>query len=159
MPPPFPEFICPSYLRSSRYVQRLAEEHNAAVASTKESRRQARHVFYNKDNPPSAPLSTSSSGVNLSKLSTTYGRPSAQDQIDRISIIDLEEGLDRLPSAWSNTDKCSGLDVLNGGVEVKFTGATKTSDEAASIRSDHSMPKDVGLYYFEVTVLSRGKEG
>lgn len=53
----------------------------------------------------------------------------------------------------------SGLEILADGTEVRFNGVTKNSDEAASVRTEHPMPKEVGLYYFEVTVLSRGKDG
>lgn len=36
---------------------------------------------------------------------------------------------------------------------------TKTQDEAASVRSDHPMPRECGIYYFEITILSRHKDG
>jgi hypothetical protein len=65
----------------------------------------------------------------------------------------------KLPTCWSETDKWPGLELSARGTEVKFTGSTKTGDEAASIRSDHPIPKEVGIYYFEVTILSRGKDG
>lgn len=159
---PPPKFICPSYLRSSRHVQRLAEKHESAsppqAASPLAATRPGKHVYYTDDNPPPAPLSASSSTVSLSKSPSSHGRPSAQD-IERPPPLVIEQDLKKLPSAWSETDKCSGLEVSNAGTEVKFTGATKTSDEAAAIRSDHPIPKEVGLYYFEVTILSRGKEG
>lgn len=159
IPAPAPDFICPSYLRNSRYAERLAEEHRAAVNAAKESRRQGKHIYHSKDNPSSASLSTSSSGVNLPKLASGFGRSPLQDAIESLPPMKLDEGLKKLPSCWSETDKCSGLDLLNGGTEVRFAGQTKTSDEAAAIRSDYPMPKEVGLYYFEVTILSRGKEG
>ncbi|KAL1302833.1 hypothetical protein AAFC00_003166 [Neodothiora populina] len=155
--PHAPEFTCPSYLRTSRYAERLAEEHRSAIDATRESRRRGRHVYYSNDNPPSASLSASSSSANLQKLPTSYLR--THDHIDRLPTSHAEEPLKKLPTVWSDTDKCSGLEVLNGGSEVRFAGQTKTSDEAAAIRSDHPIPKEVGLFYFEVTILSRGKEG
>ena len=154
---PTPDFICPSYLRNSRHVERLHTEHLTAVATAKESHRQGKHVYYNRENPPSASMSTSSSGVNLPKLSSPFGRPPAHDVIDPVAYP--ESGLSKLPSCWSDIDKCPGLDISNDGLDVKFQGQTKTSDEAAAIRSDHPMPREVGLFYFEVTIISRGKEG
>lgn len=152
-----PDFVCPSYLRNSRYVQRLAEEHRTAVAAASESQRQAKHhVYYGKDNPSSAAVSASSSGVNLPRLSAGLARTPVQDPDHSFRPDDR---LAKLPSCWSDTDKCSGLELLNDGSEVRFQGQTKTNDEAAAIRSDHPMPKEVGLFYFEVTILSRGKEG
>lgn len=69
-----------------------------------------------------------------------------------------DESLHPLPTRFSQTDKCPGLEILASGSEVRFNGITKTSDEAASVRSDHHIPKEVGIFYFEVTILSRSKD-
>lgn len=53
----------------------------------------------------------------------------------------------------------NGLELLADGTEARFVGVTKTQDEAAAVRSDHPMPKQCGIYYYEVTILSRGKDG
>ncbi|KAK3701636.1 hypothetical protein LTR37_015387 [Vermiconidia calcicola] len=93
-------------------------------------------------------------------LSQHIHRPGpVQDVIERMPYMRDEEKSHPLPSRWSDDDRMSGLEVLAEGTEVRFTGVTKTSDEAASVRSDQPMPKEVGLYYFEVTILSRGKDG
>lgn len=82
-----------------------------------------------------------------------------QDVIERPppSAAD-EERLHPLPSRWSEDDKWTGLEVLAGGTEARFNGVTKSSDEAAAVRSDWPMPKEVGIFYFEVTILSRVKD-
>jgi hypothetical protein len=64
-----------------------------------------------------------------------------------------------LPSKWNESDKFPGLEITSDGLEVKFTGMAKASDEAAAVRADHPMPRACGIYYYEVTILSRGKEG
>jgi hypothetical protein len=51
------------------------------------------------------------------------------------------------------------MEILAEGGEVRFNGITKTQDDAAAVRSDYPMPRQVGIYYFEVTILSRAKEG
>lgn len=152
------EFMCPSYLRNSRYVQRLEAEHKAEVAAMLEHR-QGRNLYHNKDNSTPS-LSTSSSAVNLhTKASSSHPRAPAHDVTDRTKHSEPGEILNKLPTRWSDTDKCHGLDITGEGLEVRFQGVTKTSDDAATIRSDHPMPKEVGIYYFEVTIQSRGKEG
>lgn len=147
-----PPFFTPSYLRRSRHVQRLQRSWDEHVAELRE------HASLN---PPKAPsLSTQSSNVNLNKMHASHiHRPAVQDVIERLPPPTEEDRSRPLPSRWSEEDKMNGLEVLNDGQEVRFGGITKTTDEAASIRSDHPMPKECGLYYFEVTILSRGKDG
>lgn len=158
--PSAPNFVCPSYLRESRYVRRLEDEHRAAITAAKERQRQGKQHPHSKDNP-SGLMSTSSSGVNLPKLSSSSSTKTLLNEvIERIPPAKSDDdSLKKLPSSWSESDKCPGLELLNQGTEARFQGQTKTSDEAAAIRSDHPIPRDVGLYYFEVTILSRGKEG
>jgi hypothetical protein len=65
-----------------------------------------------------------------------------------------------LPSRWSNSDKYSALELTNGGLELRYPGpANKHDHEAAAVRADHPMPPQCGIYYFEVTILSKPKEG
>lgn len=65
-----------------------------------------------------------------------------------------------LPSRWSDSERHLGLDLSNGGLETRYMGpGSKNDQEAASIRADHPMPPQCGIYYFEITVLSKPKEG
>lgn len=65
-----------------------------------------------------------------------------------------------LPSRWSDTDKYPMLETIHGGLEVRYTGPLNKHDhEAAAVRADHAMPPQCGIYYFEITVLSKPKEG
>ncbi|KAK4895336.1 hypothetical protein LTR27_006679 [Elasticomyces elasticus] len=148
-------FFTPSYLRQSRHVQRLHRAYDEHVAELQE------HARLNPPKPQS--LSASSSNVNLHKMHAAHvhqQRPVVQDILERHPP--LSEEVDRshpLPTRWSEEDKMVGLEIQGEGTEVRFGGVTKTSDEAASIRVDHPMPKECGIYYFEVTILSRGKDG
>ena len=151
-------FFTPSYLKRSRHVERLRkswEEHlqelreNAAAQPTAPA--------------PKPTLSARSSNTNLSKLHTSHHRLGVvQDVIERIPPPTEEDKSHPLPSRWSEDDRMQGLEILGErgeGNEVRFNGVAKGDHEAASVRADHPMPKEVGMYYFEVTVLSRGKEG
>ncbi len=150
-----PAFFTPSYLRSSRHVQRLQLAWDEHMSELREEAQR------NPPPPPKQPsLSTSSSNVNLNKMHAQHiHRPPVQDVIERLPPLSEEDKTHPLPSRWSEGDHMNGLEVLADGSEVRFTGVTKSQDEAASVRADHHMPKEVGLYYFEVTVLSRGKDG
>jgi hypothetical protein len=58
---------------------------------------------------------------------------------------------------------CLDLDkkliVKNGGVRVEYKGSGKTHKDAASVRSDCQIPAACGIYYFEVKVISKGRDG
>lgn len=169
-----PPLFTPSYLKFSRHAQRLRTAYEEHLAELREN------MALNLQQPPisaTAPprrhsLSASSSHASLN--SKMHGAPyhtqrgPVQDVIERkppLSAIEEElKGINPLPTQWSETDKASGLEVLATGTEVRFNGLNnarpeKREDEAASIRSDKPIPKEVGLYYFEVTILSRGKDG
>ncbi|KEQ76075.1 SPRY-domain-containing protein [Aureobasidium namibiae CBS 147.97] len=146
-PPSPPLFIRPSYLRNSRHVERLETQHTVELAEFDQLRRH-----------PQSASSSQDLSANIGSATIHRSRKDLiQDYIARNPL--RTNAPKKLPTCWSDIDKWPGLELLAGATEVKFTGSTKTSDEAAAIRSDHPMPKEVGIYYFEVTVLSRGKEG
>ncbi|KAK5121297.1 hypothetical protein LTR85_005463 [Meristemomyces frigidus] len=149
-----PPFFTPSYLRQSRHVQRLRRAYDEHVSELQE------HARMSPPEPP--PLSTWSSVNSLHKMHASHlhhHRPAVKDVIERLPPPSEEDRSHPLPSRWSEDDRMSGLEILAEGTEVRFGGVTKTSDEAASIRSDYPMPRECGLYYFEVTIISRGKDG
>ncbi|THV54202.1 hypothetical protein BGAL_0032g00300 [Botrytis galanthina] len=144
-------FFVPSYLRGSKYVQKLEEAHKAKVLAHRDG-----------SAPSSQPnsLSTSASSVNLHAKMVPSHRGRPYDLVEKTPLIE-DETLSPLPSKWSTTDKFGALEVTSDGFEVKLTGPKSMNDrdnEASAIRSDHPMPPQCGIYYFEVTVLSRKRE-
>lgn len=73
----------------------------------------------------------------------------------------VDESLTPLPKSWSNHDEDldKKLIVKNGGVRVEYKGSGKTHKDAASVRSDCQIPAACGIYYFEVKVISKGRDG
>ena len=69
-----------------------------------------------------------------------------------------EEGPTLLPMRWDLIDKCHGIEVFGDGLDIRYNGSSKTSDDAAAIRSDQPIPKQCGIYYYEVTIISKNKE-
>ncbi|KAG9248564.1 hypothetical protein BJ878DRAFT_487382 [Calycina marina] len=144
-------FFTPSYLRGSKHVQTLEEAHKAKVLSYKEGQAST-------SQPGS--LSTSASSTSLHTKMAPSHRGMTYDLIEKMPPLE-EETLAPLPSKWNVMDKDAGLEVLSEGLEVKFSGSKWTLErdhEASSIRSDHPMPSQCGIYYFEVTVMSRRRE-
>ncbi|THC98715.1 hypothetical protein EYZ11_001778 [Aspergillus tanneri] len=142
-------FFTPSYLRNSRYISRL----DAARRSKLTSQRDA---VCSSSTPN--PLSTSSSQASLPRIAPSH-RGMTYDIIEREPPSD-DDHLMPLPTRWNDTDKYAGLELTNGGLEVRYTGPVNKHDhEAAAVRADNPMPPQCGIYYFEITIHSKPKEG
>jgi len=144
-------FFIPSYLRDSKYMEKLEETHKAKLAAQ-------------RDEPPArssnpGSLSTSSSSVSLHKMAPSH-RGMTYEIIERQPEVE-EDGLAQLPSKWAEIDKHAVLEIAPDGLDVKYVGPSKVSDhEAAATRTDHPMPPQCGIYYYEVNIISsKGKEG
>lgn len=146
------QFIIPSYLRGSKYVQKLEEAHKAKLAAQKEA-----HSVHSSQ-PGS--LSTSASSINLHTKMAPSHRGMTYDLIEKAPPLE-DEMLAPLPSKWNNEDKFPILEVLSDGQEVKLIGPKperNVEHEAYAVRADHSMPPQCGIYYFEVTIITRKRE-
>lgn len=146
------QFFIPSYLRGSKHVQKLAEIHRAKLMARRDT------PSAHSSQPGS--LSTSNSSANLNAKLAPSHRGMTYDLIEKAPPLE-DDGLAPLPSKWNTHDKHASLEVLGDGQEVKFTGTRSSSDrdlDASSIRSDHPIPTQCGIYYFEVTILSRKRE-
>lgn len=143
-------FFEPSYLKGSKYMEKLRAAHKAKLAA------QADEALTRSSKPGS--LSTSSSSVSLHKMAPSH-RGMTYEIIERQPEVE-DDGVTALPSKWAETDKIAGLEISADGQDVKFVGPSKTLDhEAASTRSDNPMPSQCGIYYYEVSIISKGKEG
>lgn len=143
-------FFVPSYLRSSKYVARLAAAHRSKLASQRES------LSTHSSNQPS--LSASSSHVNLPRMAPSH-RGMTYDIIEN-NTPNNDDSLMPLPSRWNEADKFGGLDLLGDGLEVRYMGQlNKHEHEAAAVRGDNPMPPQCGIYYFEITILAKPKDG
>lgn len=147
---PAASLLTPSYLRNSRYIARLDAARRTKLASQRDA--------VGSSSTPNNPLSTSSSQASLPRIAPSH-RGMTYDIIEREPPGD-EDHLLPLPSRWSDGDKYAGLELTNGGLEVRYTGpVNKHEHEAAAVRADNPMPPQCGIYYFEITILSKPKEG
>lgn len=145
-------FFTPSYLRDSRYMHKLEDAYRAKVMAHKDG------PSAQSSQPGS--LSTSASSMSLQTKTVPSHRGLAYDVIEKAPPIE-DETVCPLPSRWNSNDKNGGLEVLSDGQEVRFTGPKATPErdhEACSIRADHFMPQQCGIYYYEVNILSRKRE-
>ncbi|KAI0144085.1 SPRY domain-containing protein [Hypoxylon sp. NC0597] len=143
-------FFTPSYLRGSNYMQKLEEAHKAKQAQ-KETQQQL-------GNGLPAGVTTTGSLANktpASHLGMTY------DLIERAPAIEDDHSVPPLPTRWNKDDKHGALEVSADGQEVKYVATRNSREqdhETCAIRADHPMPWQAGIYYFEVTLLSRRRD-
>lgn len=144
-------FFTPSYLGGSTYIQKLEDAHKAKQAQ-KEGQQQASGGSGLPTGPSSTPSMTSKP---TSHLGMTY------DLIERTPFLEDDDSIAPLPTRWNKDDKHGGLEVMGDGQEVKYTAPRPTGErdfEACAIRADHPMPPQAGIYYFEVSILSRKRD-
>jgi hypothetical protein len=141
-----PSFFTPSYLQNSRYISRL------------ESAQRTRQLAAHRESSTAPSLSASSSHVNLHRMATSH-RPLLHDAVEKDLATTENQQPQPLPTCWNDGDKHNGLDLLNDGLEVRYIGHQhKIDHEAASVRADHPMPREAGMYYYETTILAKPKD-
>jgi len=64
-----------------------------------------------------------------------------------------------LPRSWSQQDKFTYLGLSQNNLRVHYKGVGKSHKDAASVRATHPIPAACGLYYFEVKIVSKGRDG
>jgi hypothetical protein len=143
-----PPFFVPSYLRGSKHAEKLQEAHRAKVAAQRD--------YKSTHSSNAGSLSTSSSSVNLHKMAPSY-RGLTHEIVERAPVFVDEPA--PWPTRWNEGDKFAQLDIEDNGRQAKFSGTQKTHDEAAAVRADFPMPRQCGIYYYEATVISKGKDG
>lgn len=72
------------------------------------------------------------------------------------------EDVTKLPQAWSNEAKATPLGLTCDKLGCYFRGSGRRDEDekyAASVRTDHFIPPSCLIYYFEITFISKGREG
>lgn len=71
----------------------------------------------------------------------------------------VNENESPLPRSWSPKDKFSYIGLSQNNLRVHYKGHGKTPKDAASVRATHPIPAACGVYYFEVKIISKGRDG
>lgn len=142
-------FFVPSYLQGSSYIQKLEEAHRA-LQSQREDEQQ-----------PASLLQPGQSTISLPGKGPTSHRGMKNVVIERAPPFEDDDGVAPLPTRWNREDKSGMIEVLGDGLELKLPGPRSTREhehEVSGIRSDHPIPIQAGLYYYEVTVVPRKRD-
>ncbi|OMH84392.1 Ran-binding protein 10 [Zancudomyces culisetae] len=67
----------------------------------------------------------------------------------------------KFPNRWNRKDSHSTVKVISGkrGLQVDYVGKGKDDADAGMVRTNYAIPKEAGIFYFEVRVISQGQEG
>ncbi|XP_060520448.1 ran-binding protein 9 isoform X2 [Cylas formicarius] len=71
----------------------------------------------------------------------------------------VNESKTPLPRAWSPKEKYGYIGLSQGNLRVHYKGHGNSHRDAASIQAPHPIPAACGLYYFEVKIVSKGRDG
>ncbi|XP_059610165.1 ran-binding proteins 9/10 homolog isoform X1 [Phlebotomus argentipes] len=95
-----------------------------------------------------------------SQSSQSSSKSSAQP-VDRFKLLYMNVNEDEtpLPRSWSSQDKCNTIGLTQNNLRVHYKGIGKSHNDAASVRTAHPIPATCGLYYFEVKIISKGRDG
>jgi len=80
---------------------------------------------------------------------------------ERLKILypTVNEAETPLPRCWSVKDKFNYIGLSHNNLRVQYKGNGKTHKEASSVRATHPIPASCGIYYFEVKIVSKGRDG
>ncbi|XP_017077787.1 ran-binding proteins 9/10 homolog isoform X2 [Drosophila eugracilis] len=136
--------------------------------------RRTRHFYSNNGShfsndmfPSHAPRSstqTSSPRVGGRRHHSTTAATSNSPQhqgVDPLRLLypNVNESETPLPRCWSPHDKCLSIGLSQNNLRVTYKGVGKQHSDAASVRTAYPIPSSCGLYYFEVRIISKGRNG
>ncbi len=81
------------------------------------------------------------------------------DERLRILYPMVDESETPLPRCWSTKDKYNYIGLAQNNLRVQYKGHGKTHKDASSVRATHPVPASCGIYYFEVKIVSKGRDG
>ncbi len=64
-----------------------------------------------------------------------------------------------LSRCWSSKDKFNYIGLSQNNLRVQYKGHGKTHKDASSVHATHPIPAACGIYYFEVKIVSKGRDG
>lgn len=138
-------FFVPSYLVGSTYIHKLYTAHTARQHAHREAKRFATHHPDTDFGSLPDPLLPPGSHKGI-----------AHKVIERNAPHHDQDTPAPLPSRWNKDDMSTGLEIQPDGLSLKYVGTRSHQErdhEACAVRSNHHMPPQCGIYYYEVEIL------
>lgn len=146
------DFFVPSYLKHSRYIERLMEDKKAkekarmlssgdSLGATKASTRRI--------------VSSPGASLNLPRMTPSH-RGMTYDLVEN-PPDDSTRGFAPLPTKMTRSGQ-SEMEIRADGTEVRYSGPESRNDhDAAAVRCDNPIPPQCGIYYFEIQITQKSQ--
>ncbi|KAG1359830.1 hypothetical protein G6F62_000538 [Rhizopus arrhizus] len=126
----------------------------------------------NSNNNNNNNSSSSSSSINISSNSSSNNNSPlskampSQKEYAALETL-LQENFNyslasqdlRLPTSWNPKTRGDNIELGRNCLQLTYQGPGKDDVEASSIKANHSVKKQCGIYYFEVQIVSKGVDG
>lgn len=99
------------------------------------------------------------SADGLSSLFSATAAPEEMDGVSRLRTLYPFVDVNELPRAWSSKDKANFISLSESNLKVHYKGVGKGHKDAAAVRATHPIPVSCLLYYFEIKIVSKGRDG
>ena len=113
--------------------------------------------------PGSSQTHTVSDGLtSLLQSLQDHNRRSSDDVMDGVSRLKTLypfTDMSDLPQAWSCQDRSNWISLSDCNLKAHYKGSGKGHKDAAAVRATHSIPQSCLLYYFEMKIISKGRDG
>ena len=63
------------------------------------------------------------------------------------------------PCHWNAADKCTYVDIHPDSLKAGYNGPGKSENDAAAVRANCCIPSNCGVFYWEVQILCKGRDG
>ena len=83
----------------------------------------------------------------------------SDDNLSRLAALYPFADINDLPFSWSSKDKANFISLSENNLKVHYKGNGKAHKDAASVRTLVPIPPSCMLYYFEIKILSKGRDG
>lgn len=141
----------PNYLKDSPYAELVKRQYKQRRANHSSDKQRDNVLPGSTDSTPSSVYSA----IRKAKLKASGSAfLLSVDNADKLEDMDL-----RLPSAWNPNDKGQCVELSSDNRRLKYVGVGKDDTDAASVRSNFPMRSQCGIFYFEVEIVSKGRDG
>ncbi|XP_071495948.1 ran-binding protein 9-like [Diadema antillarum] len=103
-------------------------------------------------------MATNSGERSCSAINQNTENSDPSDRLRRLYPA-VNEDETPLPRTWNPRTKSTFIGLSQHNLRLHYKGMGKTHKDAASVTTAHPIPASCGIYYFEVTIVSKGREG
>lgn len=131
----------------------------SSLASSSSSSSSTVSNNYNSEKMDTSFITSEQTSSNLNPSNRTdSGGIQVGDIIARL-YPNVNQNETPLPRRWISDQKSQSLAISHDNQRVTYKGAGKSHRDAASVRTDFPIPVLCGIYYFEVKIISKGRDG